>query len=199
MDNPKTCEPFVRKIHDNAQRLQRLVQDLLSLSQLESQPRPRHVESLPVRTYMHTASLLVRGEMEKHGIRFENHFPPGLHFRMEPKDLELICNNLVGNAVRYNTPGGKVKAVWDADGRRLAIKDTGIGIPEDILPRIFERFYRADGARVRKDGTGLGLAIVKHAAQRYGMAVRVKSRVGEGSEFAVEVPEELIGEGNGAA
>jgi len=191
IENPATRDLFMQKIHDNALRLQRLVQDLLSLSQLESQTSPRHVEPLPVRSYVHAAAQLVRGDMESQGIRFENHVPTGVALRMEPKDLELICNNLIGNAVRYNQPGGKVKVTWDESARRLAVKDTGIGIPSEMQPRIFERFYRADASRSRKDGTGLGLAIVKHAAQRYGMSVSVESRLGEGSEFTVEVPEEI--------
>ncbi len=193
LENSQTREPFVRKIYENSLRLQRLVQDLLSLSQLESQTSPRHSERLPVRTYVHAAAQLLRTEMEGQGIRFENQVPAGLCLRMEPRDLELICNNLVGNAVRYNQPGGKVRVYWDSGTRRVAVKDTGIGIAEELLPRIFERFYRADGSRARKDGTGLGLAIVKHAAQRYGMTVRAHSRPGEGSEFSVEVPADLVG------
>jgi two-component system phosphate regulon sensor histidine kinase PhoR len=191
-EKPDTRESFVRKIHDNALRLQRLVQDLLSLSQLESPQSPYLMESLPVRIYLNAAVQFVRNDMESLGIRFENHVPPDLRFLMEPKDLELICNNLIGNAVRYNLSGGKVKVTWSRENHRLSVMDTGIGIPEDMLPRIFERFYRAGASRARKDGTGLGLAIVKHSAQRYGMTVGVSSRMGEGSEFTVDVPGEAV-------
>jgi two-component system phosphate regulon sensor histidine kinase PhoR len=95
--------------------------------------------------------------------------------------------------VRYNKPGGKIK-IWtesDEAGLKLSVKDTGIGIPPDMLPRIFERFYRADASRARKDGTGLGLAIVKHAAAKYGMTVSAESIVGEGSRFIVKIPAKL--------
>ena len=192
LEKTETREPFVRKIHENAQRLQRLVQDLLSLSQLESQPKPLRAEKLPVRAYVHAASQLNRTEMEAQGIRFESHVPEGLCFQMEPKDLELICNNLIGNAVRYNRPGGKIKISWDEEVRKLIVKDTGIGIAPEMLPRVFERFYRADASRARKEGTGLGLAIVKHAAQRYGVSVEVESKIGEGSEFTLMIPEETL-------
>ncbi len=192
MEKVETRENFIHKIHDNALRLQRLVQDLLSLSQLETQDRPSRTEKLPVRPYFQAASQLNRSAIDAQGLRFENHIPDDLNFLMEPKDLELLCNNLIGNAVRYNRPGGKIKIIWDAHRSSVAVIDTGIGIPAELLPRIFERFYRADASRVRKDGTGLGLAIVKHVAQRYGSSVEVKSQVGEGSEFSLMIPENVL-------
>jgi two-component system phosphate regulon sensor histidine kinase PhoR len=112
---------------------------------------------------------------------------------MEPRDLELILNNLVGNAVKYNKPGGKVKVWTESAGTlKLFVKDTGIGIPREMLPRIFERFYRAGASRASKEGTGLGLAIVKHAANKYGMTVSAESELGEGSRFVIGIPAGLV-------
>jgi signal transduction histidine kinase len=119
--------------------------------------------------------------------------PDDVRVHMEPRDLELILNNLVGNAVRYNKPAGKIKVGLEKGAAvSLYVKDTGIGIPAEMLPRVFERFYRADASRARKDGTGLGLAIVKHAAHKYGMAVRAESVPGEGSRFLVDLPESVL-------
>src|SRR5690606_38053187 len=186
IEDPKMRAPFVRKIHDNALRLERLVQDLLSLSRLEANPVPRETEPLPLRVYVNSAAALHREALEAAGVRLENRVSDGIRLLMEPRDLELMINNLVGNAVRYNRPGGKIKLWTEAEGElRLIVKDTGIGIPGEMLPRIFERFYRADASRASKEGTGLGLAIVKHAAQKYGMSVSAESELGEGSRFIV--------------
>src|SRR5690606_7669712 len=134
-----------------------------------------------------------RTAAEHRGIRFENRIPPGLAWILEPRDLDLILGNLVGNAVKYNSSGGKVRVEWDPESRVLGVRDTGDGIPAEALPRIFERFYRGGLARAGNEGTGLGLAIVKRAAQRYGIQVSAESTVGEGSRFLLEVPVELIG------
>jgi two-component system phosphate regulon sensor histidine kinase PhoR len=192
-DNPAARGPFLQKIHANAQRLQGLVQDLLNLSQLESQGAPPRVEPLFVRDFAQAAWNQHRAEAERNGIRFENRVPPGLSWNVEPRDLDLMIGNLIGNAVKYNASGGKVRVEWEPETRVLGVRDTGAGIPAEALPRIFERFYRGGAARARNEGTGLGLAIVKHAAQRYGIAVSAESVVGAGSAFFLEVPEELIG------
>jgi two-component system phosphate regulon sensor histidine kinase PhoR len=192
----KVREPFVRKIHGNALRLERLVQDLLALSHLEANPAPKETEPLPLRGYVNAAANLHRQGLEGFGIRMENHVPDDVRVVMEPRDLELILNNLVGNAIKYNRPGGKVKVGTEASGEegglRFYVKDTGIGISAPMLPRIFERFYRADASRARQDGTGLGLAIVKHAAGKYGMTVSAESTLGEGSKFQVDMPSALV-------
>jgi two-component system, OmpR family, phosphate regulon sensor histidine kinase PhoR len=185
--------PFVGKIHSNALRLERLVQDLLSLSHLEANATPKESEPLPLRGYANAAANLHRQELESLGIRFENHIPEQAHILMEARDLELILNNLVGNAIKYNKPGGKIK-LWLDQGEniKLSIKDTGIGIPTEMIPRIFERFYRAGSSRASKEGTGLGLAIVKHACHKYGISVIVESTIGEGSRFEVNIPQSLF-------
>jgi two-component system, OmpR family, phosphate regulon sensor histidine kinase PhoR len=195
LNDAKVREPFVGKIHANALRLERLVQDLLSLSHLEANPEPKEPEPLPLRGYANAAANLHRQAIEAAGVRVENHVGEDLRVLMEPRDLELILNNLVGNAVKYNRPGGKIRIGCEPDaeeggegGLKLSVKDTGIGIPVEMLPRIFERFYRAGAARASKEGTGLGLAIVKHAAQKYGIAVSAESVMGEGSRFTLRIP-----------
>jgi two-component system, OmpR family, phosphate regulon sensor histidine kinase PhoR len=194
VDNPKARLPFIRKILHNALRLEGLIGDLLSLSRLESDKGPRNPESLPLRRYLNQTAVLFRASLESSGVRFENHVPEEVQVVADPRDLELIVNNLVGNAIKYNKPGGKVKVTWEktSDGGRLSVKDSGIGIPQEMLPRIFERFYRADASRARQEGTGLGLAIVKHACQRNQFQVKAESVLGEGSRFLVDFPERVL-------
>ena len=105
--------------------------------------------------------------------------------------MERLLVNLLDNAVKYNRPGGRVTLTLggDRDGATLEVRDTGIGIPQESLPRIFERFYRVDKGRSRDEGgTGLGLAIVKHVVQLHGGRVDVESQLGSGSRFRVWLP-----------
>jgi two-component system phosphate regulon sensor histidine kinase PhoR len=109
----------------------------------------------------------------------------------DAEGLENLCLNLLDNAVKYNRPGGRVhvRLARRGDELVLEVEDSGRGIPQAALPRLFERFYRVDRGRSRDEGgTGLGLAIVKHAAQRHGGTVEVESRLGEGSTFRVRLP-----------
>jgi two-component system phosphate regulon sensor histidine kinase PhoR len=191
-DNPAARGPFLQKILANAKRLQVLVQDLLNLSQAESQIVPQHVEPLLVCDFVQAAWNQHRTAAENQGIRFENRVPPDLAWNMEPRDLDLVLGNLIGNAVKYNAPAGKVRVDWDGASRVLGVRDTGVGVSAEALPRIFERFYRGGAARASNEGTGLGLAIVKHAAQRYGISVSAESQVGVGSIFSLAVPEEIL-------
>jgi two-component system phosphate regulon sensor histidine kinase PhoR len=109
----------------------------------------------------------------------------------EADAIERLVLNLLENAIKYNRPEGQVSALLSASGPDvlLEVSDTGIGIPPDALPRIFERFYRVDKGRAREEGgTGLGLAIVKHVAQAHGGQVEVESRLGRGTTFRVRLP-----------
>jgi two-component system phosphate regulon sensor histidine kinase PhoR len=109
----------------------------------------------------------------------------------DPDGLERLVLNLADNAVKYNRPEGCVKLrLFQADSQAVVeVTDSGIGIPQDALARIFERFYRVDKGRSREEGgTGLGLAIVKHVAQAHGGQVEVESRIGKGSTFRVKLP-----------
>lgn len=193
LDDARARGPFLQKIHANARRLQGLVQDLLNLSQLESADAAPRAEPLFVRDFVQAAWNNHRAAADAKGLRFENRVPLSLQWRLEPRDLDLMVGNLVGNAVRYNATAGKVRVDWDEASRTLGVRDTGAGVPPEALPHIFERFYRGGGARASNEGTGLGLAIVKHAAQRYGIAVAAQSALGEGSRFTLEVPVEIIG------
>jgi two-component system phosphate regulon sensor histidine kinase PhoR len=106
-------------------------------------------------------------------------------------ELHSVVSNLVSNAVRYTPPSGSIRISWSVDeqGGHLAVTDTGIGIAEDEIPRITERFYRTDRGRARqKGGTGLGLSIVKHALRRHDAELEIRSHLGEGSAFICHFP-----------
>ena len=114
-----------------------------------------------------------------------------LMIRANAQHMRELFTNLIGNAVKYNRPGGQVWVnVREADHQMVArVRDNGVGIPEDSLDRIFERFYRVDKGRSRKQGgTGLGLSIVKHIVGYYHGTIRVESKLDEGSEFVVILP-----------
>ena len=116
---------------------------------------------------------------------------------MSPVILRLVASNLVDNALKFTETGGSVEVsvAVHGDDFTLTVSDTGVGIPEAEIPRIFERFYRVDRARQRSTGgAGLGLAIVKEAAERSGGSVKVTSQVGKGSTFTVTWPGAVVGD-----
>ncbi len=203
--DPGRARALVERLAGEAERLSKLVRDLLDLHRLED-------SSGPQRGLVDLAAL-VRREVERlsplgaeRAVRVETDLPDRAPLAGVEEDLRLIVANLLENAVGYNRPGGKVTVRLDrVDGAwRLDVHDTGIGIPRQDLDRIFERFYRVDVARSRASGgTGLGLSIVRHAAERHGGRVSVDSVLGEGSTFQVVLPVEperrrLAGERVGA-
>ncbi|MGB9628009.1 MAG: sensor histidine kinase, partial [Thermodesulfobacteriota bacterium] len=136
---------------------------------------------------------LFKGEAEKKNIRISSReFPSDLFLMGDPYYLEQILINLLDNAIKYTPEGGEI--ILSAKERppievELSVKDNGLGIPEEDLPRIFERFYRVDKGRSQElGGTGLGLSIVKHLVQAHGGKVWVESQVGKGSTFYFTLP-----------
>ena len=192
-EDPVAARRFVANLQRDAERLSRIVMDLLDLSRLESE-RPAFE---PVRL-----DVLAREEVERLGDRtradglvVEVTADP-VTVRGSRKDLALVVSNLLDNAVRYTREGGRIRVkVAGRNGEaRLAVSDTGVGIPSRELPRIFERFYRVDRARSRETGgTGLGLAIVKHVAEHHGGRIEARSELGKGSTFIVTLPATDLG------
>jgi two-component system phosphate regulon sensor histidine kinase PhoR len=186
--NPeRTCD-FLEKIHRHSERLSSLVDDLLALSELESgvdRPEPPPVQIGPA--IDHVCALLeekasVKGiDIQRQGVGEAE------QVIADRAKLEQVLLNLLDNAIKYTPEGGSIDiSTVEKEGMlKVDVKDTGIGIPEKDLPRIFERFYRVDAARSREQGgTGLGLAIVKHIVQQYGGSVSVESVPGKGSTFS---------------
>lgn len=178
---------FLATILDNAQRMQRLIDDLLDLSRIESRawaPQLEYVALEPLarevwRAIGGGATLEVRTAADSAAVR------------ADPDALRQILTNLLENANRYTPPAGtvSVRAVRAGDRVRVEIADTGAGIPGEHLPRIFERFYRVDPHRSREaGGTGLGLAIVKHLVEAHGGTVEAASRLGAGTTIRFTLP-----------
>jgi two-component system phosphate regulon sensor histidine kinase PhoR len=185
-ENPEVAERFLKIIERNAQRLDFLIQDLLTISALESERisldlSPVNLSALVEKVF---ADLQSRAETKK--IKLQNQLPE-LVANADANRLEQVFANLVDNAIKYGRNEGSVFIGGKnlADGKlEIFVRDDGPGIPPESLPRIFERFYRVDKARSREaGGTGLGLAIVKHIVQAHGGEVRAESEPGKGATF----------------
>lgn len=189
--DPATREKHLKLMHEQTGRMQRLVEDLLALSRLESGQQLREEEvNTPqmLQMLVSEAEGLSRG---RHRIQIEAIAPVRLIGNHD--ELHSAFGNLVSNAIRYTPQDGTISLLWEErEGYPVfAVRDTGIGIASEHIPRLTERFYRIDRGRSRATGgTGLGLAIVKHVLQRHQARLVIESRLGEGSEFAVYFPVE---------
>jgi len=186
---------YLRLMEAQAQRMQGLVSDLLTLSRLEGSPMPGLAE------WFGASELLQQGMDEasalsdvltggRHGLQLLQ--GPNLELAGARSELASAITNLLNNAVRHTPAGSTVQAGWrlsEEGGAELVVQDDGLGIAPEHLPRLTERFYRVDRSRSRETGgTGLGLAIVKHVAQRHGGQIRVHSTLGKGSTFVLSLP-----------
>lgn len=196
VEDPETRRRFLGIISGETARLNRLVDDLLDLSRLESGRFELHREPVDLAGLIRrTVDFYAPGAAAK-GVAVEALLPESLSPVPGDDDLlEQALRNLVDNAVKYTPSGGRVEVTAEEvayiDRREviLRVTDTGPGIPKEHLPRLFERFYRVDRARSRElGGTGLGLAIVRHIVERHGGRVWVESEPGEGAAFSVALP-----------
>ena len=180
----------VEEMRRQTERMRGIVQDLLELSRLEAQAGEAEKDPVDVAGML----ALIRKDVMARPTR-----PATIELRLDSQDrllgseteLHSIFANLVTNAVKYTPADGRVDIRWwsDPKGGHVEVKDTGIGIPSEHLPRLTERFYRVDAGRSRKlGGSGLGLAIVKHALQRHGGRLEVQSAEGHGSTFTCHFP-----------
>ena len=183
---------FVQTIVQNAQRMQRLVDDLLDLSRIESggwRPQPRVVE---LEAAARDAWAPFADRAAGAGVRFEAAVAHDAHAALvDPDSLRQMFTNLFDNALRHTPAGGRIRVAAELgkDGIVLSVADTGSGIPAEHLPRIFERFYRVDPGRAREQGgTGLGLAIVKHLVEAHGGRVEAESALGRGTTIRMHFP-----------
>lgn len=186
--DPKSAARFVDIVDRNAVRLHELVEDLLDLSRIESRQYKLTLEPLELEPIIRRTLGLFRDRAEKKGIRMAVDVPEDLpRVEADRRALEHVLTNLIDNAVKYCPPGAlvTVRASVVVGGKvQLAVLDSGPGIDEKHLPRLFERFYRVDAGRSRElGGTGLGLSIVKHLVEAMGSNVIVDSTVGVGTTF----------------
>ena len=183
--DPESSRRYIELMTGQARRMERLVEDLLTLSSLESSPPP------PLEQPVEMAKLIERLGAEARALsngrhRVDVESEDGIDLLGSEKELSSAFGNLVTNAIRYTPEGGRVRLAWHRteDGAAFDVEDTGIGIAPEHVPRLTERFYRVDRGRSRETGgTGLGLAIVKHALARHGATLDVASAPGKGSRF----------------
>jgi len=186
------AERFLGILRRNAERMDALVDDLLTLARLERpDASPLRREPTPIRRILEDAAEALERRRVEGGARLTISCPEDLTALVNEGLLEQAVLNLTDNALKYSGAGARVELAAEADGDilEIRIRDDGPGIPARHLPRIFERFYRVDKARSREaGGTGLGLAIVRHIALAHGGEVSVESREGAGSTFRIRVP-----------
>lgn len=192
--SPPEAAHFAEVIARNAAQLQTLIQDLLTLAEIESdreQGRTPPKEDLPVSVLFAAVEQACLPAARSRRITLRFRTPEGLRVQAVPSLLERALLNLVENAIRYSDPGTTVdvEAERTPDELLLRVRDQGVGIAPEHLERIFERFYRVDRARSRRHGgTGLGLSIVRNAVEAQGGVVTAESQVGVGSVFTIRLP-----------
>jgi two-component system, OmpR family, phosphate regulon sensor histidine kinase PhoR len=196
LDEPDQTSSELRRILEvmerHSDRLNALVEDVLSLARLESPGIELHRSAVELPELLH--SIMRDWEKRFAAKKLKSHlnFPANLpRLDADETRLQELIYNLLDNAVKYSKPGGTVflRAEVDDDAVRLSVRDEGTGIPQEDLPRIFERFYRADKSRASEQpGTGLGLSIVKHIVQLHGGRVEANSQLGQGTTISVLLP-----------
>lgn len=199
MEDPDTRNQFIKIIYEESDRMSRLVSELLDLSKIESGHSVLQFESSNVNQIALSIVESLSNQAEKNGLQLEAHLPDPPVFAEVARDrISQVLVNLVGNAIAYTPEGGKIDVIVEdaGDNVTLLVRDTGIGIPREDLPHVFERFYRVDKARSRRSGgTGLGLAIVKHIIEAHKGTVKVQSELGKGTTFWFTLPKEQKGRG----
>ncbi len=188
--DPDTVREFVGDIGEEAERLQRITEKLLTLTRLDA-GTPVEAEAVPVEEVAQRVTHMLRPLARAVEVDLRVKLEEGLTVRATRDDLYQILFNLMENAVKYNLPGGEITLTGKGEEAWavLTVEDTGVGIPEEDIDRIFDRFYRVDKARSRAaGGTGLGLSIVRDTARRHGGDVTAHRREGKGTCFTVRLP-----------
>ncbi|MBP2240721.1 two-component system sensor histidine kinase ResE [Cytobacillus eiseniae] len=183
---------MARVIYDESLRMGRLVNELLDLARMEAGHIQLTIEDVEINPYLEKITRKFLGLAKEKGIHLECKIDEAeRYFRFDPDRMEQVLINLIDNALRHTPNAGNVTVIERCDTRGLFIEvtDTGTGIPEEDLPFVFERFYKADKARTRgRSGTGLGLAIVKHIVTAHKGQISVQSKLGQGTTFSIFIP-----------
>ncbi len=193
-EDPEQARFFAEQLKNETERLAQLITDLLDLARLESEEGVQNPAPVDVRSVLMGVLARLRPAARRKNIPLSwKRFGSADLYTVSGDETQLtsMFSNLVENAVKYTPPGGRVEVFVESDESEVVVRvsDTGIGIPEEYLGRIFERFYRVDKARSKETGgTGLGLSIVRHIAENHGGRVTVDSTLGEGSTFTVHLP-----------
>lgn len=196
MNNPDTLETFLSIINKESERMQSLIQDLLDFSKIEQQEFKLNIQDIDLYELVKEVLTMLNKKAKTKDIGLELEFNrEELYIQGDHDRLKQVLINIISNAILYTPPRGLVRvSLFDHEKTvKINVKDTGVGIKQEEIPRIFERFYRVDRARSRDSGgTGLGLAIVKHLVEAHHGNITVRSTLGEGSEFIVELRKYMI-------
>lgn len=185
-------EKFLRMMEEDSNRLGRLINELLELSRIEAGEIPFRFEAVDLGELAQRVADTFEHQLREKGITLENQLlGKNLSVTADPDKLKQVFINLIDNAVKFNRDQGRIAIRGERSDSeiKISIEDTGIGIPESFVERVFERFFRVDKARSREaGGTGLGLSIVKHIIEAHGGRVACESEVGKGSIFSFTLP-----------
>ncbi len=191
-NDPEKATRFLQTIEKHTDRLTFLIEDLLTISRLESGQIIMNLHPVDLREETQRVAEDLKSRADEKQVALDNQVPEGLRAHADADRLQQVLFNLIENAIKYGRPSGRVLIGGSAiaDGKvELWVRDDGPGIPAEARERVFERFYRVDRARSRETGgTGLGLSIVKHIVQAHGGEVWLKSEIGEGTTFHFTLP-----------
>ncbi len=190
-EDPATQLEFLEIINKEADRLTRLINNLLDLSRIEAGKMQWDFQEVDLDEILASAAATLRVATEKKGLAFEVSHQPGMLVRGDRDKLVQVVTNLLGNAIKFTPEGGRVRlSAWKSrDRHEITVEDTGLGIPEKFLGTIFEKFGRVDSSETREiKGTGLGLSIAHSIVLAHGGELTVDSREGKGSTFRVSLP-----------
>ena len=192
MDNADDTRRFLEIVSKQSERMTSIIDDLLTLSRLERERASELLlsEDTSLKGVLNTVYDLCLPHAQNKGVELSVECEDSLSVRIDRSLMEQAVINLVDNAIKYTESGKAVSLIGQKieDGVEIIVKDQGPGVPEEHIPRLFERFYRVDKARSRKlGGTGLGLSIVKHIVSLHKGSVNVSSILGQGAEFSIEL------------
>ncbi|HRI59190.1 MAG TPA: HAMP domain-containing sensor histidine kinase [Saprospiraceae bacterium] len=192
----RTSEQYEGKISRviaEVDRLNAMLDQLLQLARLESGHVPINRTPVALDVFSHTLADQWQPRLQEKNMELRLHIPPAVILTTDEALLNIILDNLLGNAIKYGYSGGHIDCIWQPENASLIIRDQGPGIAPEQLPHIFSRFYRADDSRSNTvPGAGLGLSIAKKLADLLGIGLSVSSREGEGTAFVLDFPSETV-------
>lgn len=191
VNDPEVADKFLEIIDIEAERLTMLINDILQLSEIETIQKDTNIGKYNFRAIVEEVASILKGTADKKNISLKYEIDVNLSITANRDRIKQMLINLIDNAIKYNTENGSVTVkARKTEGRMvISVRDTGIGIAQHHLARIFERFYRVDKGRSRNmGGTGLGLSIVKHIVNLYNGDIKVVSELGKGTEFIIQLP-----------
>jgi len=190
--DPNVSDKFLEIIDIEAERLYMLINDILQLSEIETNQKDYNISKYNLTPIVEEVLSILHVVADKKGVSLINNINGIITITANRDRLKQMLINLIDNSIKYNFDAGEVSITAHKTGGKviISVKDSGIGIAPDHLPRIFERFYRVDKGRSRNaGGTGLGLSIVKHIVNLYSGDITVNSELGKGTEFVIKLPQ----------